>query len=132
MALLKIQGTWREVDGMIPNERLGDSYVHVDDNESWLVYPLNGEWNVQRSRIRIRPADGFFIVRLAFGFDHGNTRETEYIVYMKNDELYILRGLARFDTVKRNTIEKLRSSGSLPSDAMQSIQEYLERNSTEQ
>jgi hypothetical protein len=116
---------------VIPNERLGKSYLHVDDNETWLVYPLSGEWNVQRSRITVRPANGFFVVSHAFGFDYGNTRETEYIVYQKNDELYILRGLAQLDSVKQNKIEKLRSGDSLPSDAMQSIQEYLDRNLTE-
>ncbi len=128
MATRKIQGTWRVVEGVIPNERLGEAYLHVDDNETWFVYPLSGKWDVQRSHITIRPADGFFVVRRAFGFDYGNTRETEYIVCLKNDELYVLRGLARLDSVRENSIEKLRSVDSLPTDARKSIQEYLERN----
>jgi hypothetical protein len=85
------------------------------------------KWEVQRSRITVRPADNFFVVRRAFGFDYGNTRETEYILHIKNDEMYILRGLARLDSVRENTVEKLRSVDSLPDGARDSIQEYLHR-----
>lgn len=131
IASQRIQGTWRQIEGLIPNERLGDAYRHVDENEAWLAYPFCGEWNVQRSRITIRPADGFFVVRRAFGFDYGNTRETEYVVFLKNDELYILRGLARFDSVMENTVEKLRRIDALPTDARQSIHQYLDEIQTE-
>ena len=113
------------VEGVIPDERLGKSYMQIDDNETWLAYPLSGEWNVQRNRITISRADNFFLVRRAFGFDHENTRETEYIVCLKNDEMYILRGLARLDSVRENTIEKRRRVDSLPTDAQERIREYL-------
>tara|TARA_R110002020_G_scaffold53838_7_gene150172 strand:+ start:509 stop:988 length:480 start_codon:yes stop_codon:yes gene_type:complete len=127
LAEREIQGTWRAVEGVIPDERSGDSFLHVKDNETWLVYPLGDKWEVQRSRITVRPADNFFVVRREFGFDYGNTRETEYIVHIKKDEMYILRGLSRLDSVRVNTIDKLRSGDSLPDGASISIQEYLQR-----
>lgn len=122
-----IQGTWRIVQGEIPDEKLGESYFQVAGSETWLVYPDSDGWGVQRSRIAVKPADGFFLVKRAFGFDSGNTRETEYIVFRRDDELYIIRGLAEFDPVKERTVEKLRSVESLPDDARESIKEYLRR-----
>jgi hypothetical protein len=127
MGSRQLQGTWREIEGVMPNERLGESYFHVNDDETWFVYPRNGKWDVQRSRIAIRPADHFFVVRRAFGFDYGNTRETEYVVFLKNNELYVLRGLSPFDPVTECTIEKRSRVDSMPGDAAESIQAYLNR-----
>ncbi len=125
LASWKLQGDWQSVEGVIPNEQLGESYLHIDDNETWFVYPASDKWNVQRSRITLKQADNFFVVRRSFGFDYGNTRETEYIVCFKNDEVYMLRGLARLDSVKERSVEKLRRVDSLPDKAMECIREYL-------
>lgn len=122
-----IQGTWQTVEGMIPNEQRGNSYLHIDGNDSWFVYPFRDEWQVHRSRINVRPAEHFFVVRRSFGFDYGTTREREYVLHLKNDAMYILRGLARLDSVMERSIEKLRSVDSLPDDAKASIQKYLQR-----
>jgi hypothetical protein len=127
LASQNFQGTWRIMEGIIPDERPGESYLHVDNNETWLLYAGRDGWNIQRSRIKLRPAENFFVVERAFGFDYGNTREAEYIVCLKNDDLYTVRGLARFDPVREYTIEKLRRVDSLPTDATDSIQQYLDR-----
>ncbi len=127
VASRQLQGMWRALEGTTPNERFRDSYLHVHDDETWLLYPFADKWNVVRSRITVRPADNFFVVQRAIGFDYGNTRETEYIVCLKNDELYLVRGLAQFDPAMQNTIEKLRRVDSMPEDALEAVEAYLDR-----
>lgn len=126
-ASMKMQGDWQWSEGKLPNEQLLEKYLHVDKSESWFVYPLRDEWHVQRNRLTINRADDFFVVRRAFGFDHGTTRETEYVVCLKNDGLYILRGLTRLDSVLTPSVEKLRSVRSLPDNAKKEIEEYLSK-----
>lgn len=126
-AARQIQGNWCEVEGRIPDERLGDSFMQITGDDTWRVYPFHGQWEVQRSRITVRPAENFFVVRRAFGFDYGTTRETEYILCIKGDGLYVLRGLATLDSVRDYTAVKLQRVDSLPDGAGDSIREYLER-----
>lgn len=127
-----LQGTWRAVTGEPPEERSVDSYCFVDGEDEWFVYDFEGGWRVQRNRISIRPAENFFVVRSAFGFDYGTTREADYFVYLKNDTLYEIRGLADLDPMNAGEIRKLRRTDSLPDVARTAIREYVERISKKQ
>jgi hypothetical protein len=126
-AVEQMQGAWQVVEGEFPDQQFTDDYLYIDRNETWSVYPKPDRATVHRSRIEVRPADNFFVVRRAFGFDYGNTRETEYIVCLKNHQLYILRGLAQLESVRKTSVEKLRRVDALPDEVEQSIKKYLDR-----
>jgi hypothetical protein len=89
---------------------------------------------IHRSRVEIRPADNFFVVRRSFGFDYGhrNPRETEYVVCLKECKLCLVHGLATLDSVTEKSITELRSIDDLPADAKRAIDNYLKRRSDEE
>jgi hypothetical protein len=101
---------------------LDEVYFHVVGSDTWLTYPRRSKWTASRSRISIRPADDFFIVRREFGFDYGNTRETEYIIRLANNRLYLVRGMAALDSMMERKIEKLRSIKELPAQTLRRIE----------
>ncbi len=118
-AMRQLQGVWQYTTGVGPEERLDEVYFQVVGSETCLTYPLRGKWTANRSRISIRPADDFFIVRREFGFR--NKRETEYIIRLANDHLYLVRGMAKLDAMRERSIEKLRSIKELPAPAQRTI-----------
>ncbi len=116
----QLQGTWQYTEGMGHEERLKEVYFQVVGSDTWLTYPLRAKWIASRSRISIRPANDFFIVRRESGGEYGggrNTRETEYIIRLANDRLYFVRGMATLDPMQERKIEKLRSIEQLPPEA---------------
>ena len=118
----QLQGAWQYTTGFSSEERLEDSYFQVNGRETWLTYPFRQKWQAQRSRIRIRPANDFFIVRREFGFKTVNTRETEYIMRLVDGKLYLVRGMARLDAMRERKIEKLRRIEQLPEVARAAIE----------
>ena len=119
----QLQGTWQFTEGFVHEERLKETYFQVVGSETWLTYPLRSKWTGSRSRISVQPADDFFIVRREIGSDYGrNIRETEYIVRLANDRLYLVRGMATLDAMKERKIEKLRRIKQLPPQALQWIE----------
>lgn len=120
-----LQGNWQEVTGAPPEERPTDSYLQVDSSETWFVSAGEQDWRVLRSRISVRPARNCFVVRRGFGSDYGgNTRETEYVVYLKDGAFYHLAGLADLDPVNEPKVRKFRSGDALPDAAKDAIRAY--------
>lgn len=127
LAASEMEGTWRVVEGEFDAEEFTDSHLFVSGNETWFGYPADGSWQVQRSRISVKPANDFYLVTREFGFDYGNTRSTEYILFRKGDQLYILHGLARLDSVRDYSAQKFRRVEQLPAEAVDAIDAYLLR-----
>jgi hypothetical protein len=126
-ATSQLQGTWRLAVGAPPNERREDSFIYFDENESWDAYQNQDSWRADRSRISLERAENFFLVRRSFGFDYGTTRETEYVLFLKGDRLYVLHGLADLDPVQQGEIRKFWRTDALPDAASDAIRESLER-----
>ncbi|MCA8988562.1 MAG: hypothetical protein KDA78_13015 [Planctomycetaceae bacterium] len=122
-ATQKIQGTWQFVEGNIPQEKAQEMYLQIEGDRTWLVYPFQDEWHSQLSQIKLKPAENFFLVDRTFGFGQKNLRESEYYLYLKNNDLYLINGLARMDRARERKIEKLKSVESLPDNAAKSMQE---------
>lgn len=118
----QLQGSWQYTAGFGGDEQLEETFFHVNGRDTWLAYPFRDQWQAQRSRIRIRPANDFFIVRREYGFHTVNTRETEYIVRCVNGNLYRIRGMARLDAMRERKIEKLRRIQQLPAGAADAIE----------
>lgn len=123
----QLQGTWQASVGAPPNERRKDSFIHFDGNESWYAYQHLDAWRANRSRISLERAENFFLVRRSLGFDYGTTRETEYVLFLKDDRLYMLHGLADLDPVRQGEIRKFWKTDVLPEAASDAIRASLER-----
>ena len=123
----QLQGTWRQVKG-VPSQPQ-ESLLSIEGNQSWFLYPRQDQWQAVRSRISIKKADNFFTVRRAVGFDYGTTRETEYIVCIKDERIYILRGVAMLAPETTPSVDKFFIEKDPPSAALDAIREYLERQS---
>lgn len=118
----QMQGRWQFTAGVQAEERLRDVYFQIIGRDTWLTYPgWQGKWDVQRSRIQIRPARDFFIVTRHYDFGGANRYHTEYIVRMVDDRLYRVRGMARLDGGERK-IDKLRRVKQLPPEALTAIE----------
>lgn len=127
LASSRMQGVWQQVEGEAHLETLTDNRFLIDGNETWFTYPMEDDWTVLRSRISIRPADGFFLVKRTFGFDWGNTRETEYIVFLRGNQMYLLHGLAKLDPMREYRATKYRRADQVPDEVSEAIDDYLVR-----
>jgi hypothetical protein len=124
----QLQGSWREVKGGLTGEEYTDLHLRIEGDETWLTYPRDDEWKVLRSRISIRPSHDFFHVTREYGFDsRRNPQTTEYFLYKRNDQLYILRGIARLDPIQLPTVEKLLRVTDIPDKAEEAIETYLKK-----
>lgn len=124
----QLHGSWREVKVGPAGEDFTDVHLRVDGAEKWLAYPIDELWEVQRSRVSIRPSHDFFHVTLEHGFDsRRNTQTLEYFLYKRNDQLYILRGIARLDPIRLPTVEKLVRVDDIPDKAKKAIATYMEK-----
>lgn len=126
-ALEAMQGLWQSYEGRIPHEQPLESYLQIDGHEAWRVYPGYEKWVVKHDRLSLRPARNFFVVRRQFGFDYGTTRESEYVVCIKDNALYHVRGVARLDPMLEGAVEVRRPAEKLPPEAIAAIQHYIER-----
>lgn len=127
-ATQQLQGTWQLQDGDRFNPQAQEIYLHIDGDEAWWAYPQPDGWFLSRSRIQLKMTDEFFVVDRAIGFDYGTTRESEFIVYLRNGRLYTVRGLAKLDPADEFEIQQLHRTDNLPASAKQAVAEYLERN----
>lgn len=124
----QLHGSWREVKGGPADEEFTDTHLRFDGNETWLTYPNDESWTVQRSRVSIRPSHDFFHVALEHGFDsRRNVQTAEYFVYRRDDQLYILRGIAKLDPIRLPTVNKLLRVDDIPDKAEEAIAKYLEK-----
>ncbi len=124
----ELHGSWRQVKVGPAGEDFKSTHLRVDGEETWLAYPVDELWEVQRSRVLIRPSYDFFHVTREDGFDSKrNVRTIEYFLYKRNDQLYILRGVARLDPIQLPTIDKLIRVDDIPDDAKAAIATYLEK-----
>lgn len=124
----QLHGSWREVKGKPAGEEFIDTHLRVEGNEIWLIYANEELWTVQRNRVSIRPSHDFFHVTLEHGFDlKRNVQTAEYFVYRRDDQLYILRGIAKLDPIRLPTVNKLLRVDDIPDKAEEAIAKYLEK-----
>ena len=121
-AHLALQGDWQFTKGFPPEEQRTDSYFHVNGFNTWHGFPRGTAWHTHESRISLRPARDFYIVRRQYGFGMQNLRETEYVIRLNGDRLYMLRGMARLDPVKTRSIDKLERVDELPPTLQERIE----------
>lgn len=114
--------------GKPAGEEFIDTHLRVEGNETWLLYPNDELWTVQRNRVSIRPSHDFFHVTLEHGFDlKRNVQTAEYFVYRRDDQLYILRGIAKLDPIRLPAVNKLIRVDDIPYKAEEAIAKYLEK-----
>ncbi len=125
-AHLAMQGDWQFTQGTVPEEQRTDSYLHVNGFNTRMCYPGGSAWQIRKSRISLTPARNYFIVRRQYDFGiKQNQYETEYVVRLDGDRLYILRGMARLDAVKKRTVDKLERVDELPPELRKQINDDI-------
>lgn len=118
-----LQGSWQRTEGVVPDEKRLDTYFHVRGDETFFTYQSSKGWQASRSRVELEPLRDAYLVRRQFGYDYGGTtRENEYIIYLKDDRLYMIHGLATLSPTLKRDIAKLYRVDTPPKGAIDAIQ----------